>query len=181
MPESILGGPLQKTHPYMSGPPKRPRLRKELSAPVHRTQRRAGEEAVQPGLGGVQVPRRRQPPMALVSSPPILLVLSRAVGNGIHFCDTTTRASQRLPPPFKRRSPCSTDVGINPLIPQPCSAGSETWNDPEKNRHLWFPESPGSFHVSFPTCRTRQVVGLASLVWALACAWPHPNKYVHVT
>ena len=42
----------------------------------------------------------------------------RAVGNGIH-CDTTKRASQRLAH-TKRGFPCITEVGINPLIPQPC-------------------------------------------------------------
>ena len=44
----------------------------------------------------------------------------RAVGNGIHFCDTTERASQRLFSSYKGGFPCITEVGRNPLIPQPC-------------------------------------------------------------
>ena len=47
----------------------------------------------------------------------------RAVGNGIHFCDTTERASQRLFSSYKGGVPCITEVGRNPLIPQPCIAG----------------------------------------------------------
>ena len=56
-------------------------------------------------------------------------VLSTAVGND-HFCDTTERASQsdtterasqRLFSSYKGGFPCITEVGRNPLIPQPWS------------------------------------------------------------
>ena len=43
----------------------------------------------------------------------------RAVGN-YHFCDTTNKASQRLFCSYKGGFPCITEVGRNPLIPQPC-------------------------------------------------------------
>ena len=46
------------------------------------------------------------------------LIAIRVVGND-HFCDTTKRASQRLPPHIKGRFPCITEVGRNPWIPQP--------------------------------------------------------------
>ena len=42
--------------------------------------------------------------------------LTRAVGNGIHFCDTIERASQRLFSSYTGRFPCITEVGRNPLI-----------------------------------------------------------------
>ena len=42
----------------------------------------------------------------------------QAVGND-HFCDTTERASQRLFSSYKGGFPCITEVGRNPLIPQP--------------------------------------------------------------
>ena len=49
-----------------------------------------------------------------------LSVCFRVVGNGIHLCDTTKRVSQRLTPHMQGEIPESiTEVGINPLIPQP--------------------------------------------------------------
>ena len=44
---------------------------------------------------------------------------SKTVGNGIHR-DTTERASQKLVCSYKGGFPCITEVGRNPLIPQPC-------------------------------------------------------------
>ena len=66
---------------------------------------------------------------------PEITLKNRVVGNGIH-CDTTKRASQRLPPHTKGRFPCITEVGRNPLIPQPCSKAQcwakDVWSQPSR-------------------------------------------------
>ena len=50
--------------------------------------------------------------------------LGRAVGHGTHFCDTTKRASQRLTHRIRGEIPEDiTEVGMNPLIPQPWGLG----------------------------------------------------------
>ena len=58
-------------------------------------------------------------PAACTSRFSISWVEMRAVGNGIHFCDMK-RASQRLLCQYQRGFPCITEVGRNPLMPQPC-------------------------------------------------------------
>ena len=62
-----------------------------------------------------------------------------------------------------------------------CSAGTEGMTS--TNHPLWFPlrESPGSFHFSFPTCRTdRKLMAICPTAcrrlspprcWAGCCAW----------
>ena len=52
-----------------------------------------------------------------------------AVGND-HFCDTTERASQRLFSSYTGGFPCITEVGRNPLIPQPLDNSA-------RNRPTW--------------------------------------------
>ena len=42
----------------------------------------------------------------------------RAVGND-HFCDTTKGSPKDYHPHLNKQFPCITEVGINPLIPQP--------------------------------------------------------------
>ena len=71
-------------------------------------------------LGAVHRLARRRPEASIWFRRREKTKILPAVGNGTHFCDTTERASQRRFSSYKGGFPCITEVGRNPLIPQPC-------------------------------------------------------------
>ena len=62
-------------------------------------------------------PSMFKPPLTPKGHESILCIINRAVGNGIHFCDTTKRASQRLTPHIKGEIPLYHRSGEKPLDP----------------------------------------------------------------
>ena len=79
------------------------------------------------GIGGPCRPWSLAPSEAMGMEPQLVVIGRQGCGND-HFCDTTKRASQRPTPHIKRGFPCITEVGINPLIPQPCWQGNRIRN-----------------------------------------------------